>query len=85
MKCPCCNSEMSAGVVQSAREIFFTTEANQNWLNPFLANKNKIMLSTNNFSRPARHIYVKIANKLSSTTLLMPNNSKFMEVFHHGS
>lgn len=27
MKCPCCNSEMSAGVVQSAREIFFTTEA----------------------------------------------------------
>ena len=30
MKCPCCNSEMSAGVVQSAREIFFTTEANQN-------------------------------------------------------
>ena len=52
MKCPCCNSEMSAGVVQSAREIFFTTEANQNWLNPFLANKNKIMLSTNNFSRP---------------------------------
>ena len=47
MKCPCCNNEMSAGVVQSAREIFFTTEANQNWLNPFLANKNKIMLSTN--------------------------------------
>lgn len=39
MKCPCCNSEMSAGVVQSAREIFFTTEANQNWLNPFLANQ----------------------------------------------
>lgn len=58
MKCPCCNSEMSAGVVQSAREIFFTTEANQNWLNPFLANKNKIMLSTNNFSRPTCTAYL---------------------------
>ena len=31
MKCPCCGKEMTSGIVQSARQIFFTTKAHKNW------------------------------------------------------
>ena len=31
MKCPYCGSEMADGVVQSAREIFFTTQPRKGW------------------------------------------------------
>ena len=31
MQCPWCGAEMEAGLVQSARKIFFTTGARKSW------------------------------------------------------
>ena len=50
MKCPYCGSEMTKGVVQSAREVFFTKEPHTLW---FRAKGNEeVVLSYDNFSRP---------------------------------
>lgn len=52
MKCPYCGREMEDGVVQSARKIFFTTNAQKNWLIPDLARKGETVLSFDNWARP---------------------------------
>ena len=46
MKCPCCQNEMASGVVQSARQIFFTTKAHKNWFIPDVEGNNEILLSS---------------------------------------
>ena len=52
MKCPCCQNEMVSGVVQSARQIFFTTKAHKNWFIPDIEGNDEILLSTHNWTKP---------------------------------
>ena len=52
MKCPCCQNEMASGVVQSARQIFFTTKAHKNWFIPDVEGNNEILLSSHNWTKP---------------------------------
>ncbi len=49
MYCPCCGKKMTKGVVQSAREIFFTTEPHKF---AFKANCLETILSFHNWTRP---------------------------------
>ena len=57
MKCPTCGQEMEEGVVQSAREIYFTVEPN---LFFFRVKKEKgdILLSSHNWTRPTCIAYL---------------------------
>lgn len=57
MNCPCCGGEMTSGVVQSARQIFFTTKAHKNWFRPDAADKDEVLLSTHNWTRPTCTAY----------------------------
>ena len=57
MKCPCCGNEMEKGVVQSARQIFFTTKAHKFWLASDAACDGEIMLSSHNWTRPTCTAY----------------------------
>ena len=52
MKCPSCGIEMKSGVVQSARQIFFTTKEHKNWFIPDVAGEEGVMLSSHNWTRP---------------------------------
>ena len=52
MKCPGCGNEMTGGVVQSARQIFFTTKAHKNWFAPDTTCSKEIILSSHNWTRP---------------------------------
>ena len=52
MNCPCCGKEMVSGVVQSARQIFFTTKPHKNWFAPDTAGKEEYLLSRHNWTRP---------------------------------
>lgn len=52
MKCPYCGKEMVSGVVQSARQIFFTNKAHKNWFVPDIAGKEEVLLSSHNWTRP---------------------------------
>lgn len=53
MKCPCCGKEMITGIVQSARQIFFTTRAHKNWFLPDIAVDEETVLSSHNWTRPS--------------------------------
>ena len=57
MKCPCCGKEMQSGVVQSARQIFFTENPHRFWFFPDAAGKDEVMLSTHNWTRPTCTAY----------------------------
>ena len=57
MKCPCCGKEMTSGIVQSARQIFFTTKAHKNWFIPDTAGNEEIVLSSHNWTRPTCTAY----------------------------
>jgi hypothetical protein len=57
MKCPCCGKEMTSGIVQSARQIFFTTKAHKNWFIPDTAVNEEIVLSSHNWTRPTCTAY----------------------------
>ena len=50
MNCPYCGNEMTSGVVQSAREIFFTTKSHSMWFKP--SGSHEFSLSTHNWTRP---------------------------------
>ena len=52
MKCPSCGIEMKSGVVQSARQIFFTTKEHKNWFIPDVVGGDEVMLSSHNWTRP---------------------------------
>ena len=52
MKCPYCGQEMIAGVVQSARQIFFTAKEHKFWFVPDAACSEEILLSARNWTRP---------------------------------
>lgn len=52
MKCPCCGKEMTNGVVQSSRHIFFTTKPHKNWFFPNPVGNKDIVLSSNNWTKP---------------------------------
>lgn len=52
MKCPCCGKEMERGVVQSARQIYFTTKPHKNWFAPNLECGSEILLSSQNWTSP---------------------------------
>ena len=52
MRCPCCSKEMTRGVAQSARQIFFTNQAHKNWFAPDVAGKGEVLLSAHNWTRP---------------------------------
>lgn len=52
MKCPYCNKEMAAGVVQSARQIFFTNKAHTIWSAQNKTNNDEVLLSSNNWTGP---------------------------------
>lgn len=56
MKCPCCNREMEKGVVQSAREIFFTTESHNFWFMP--SGNQEVSLSSHNWTQPTCIAYI---------------------------
>ena len=56
MKCPCCNNEMKKGVVQSAREVFFTTEPHGFWFKP--GGNEEVSLSFHNLTRPTCIAYI---------------------------
>lgn len=51
MKCPFCDKEMVDGVVQSAREIFFTTQPRNGWMG-FKPYTGDTSLSWHNLTRP---------------------------------
>lgn len=55
MKCPTCGQEMEEGVVQSAREIFFTIEPHRFW---FKVKKEEVLLSSHNWTRPTCIAYL---------------------------
>lgn len=57
MKCSCCNREMVSGVVQSARQIFFTTKEHKFWLVPDTACGEEVLLSSHNWTRPTCTAY----------------------------
>ena len=57
MKCPYCGSEMEDGVVQSAREIFFTTQPRKGW-NFFKPQAGDTSLSWHNLTRPTCVAYL---------------------------
>ena len=52
MKCPYCDKEMTSGVVQSARQIFFAAKAHKFWFFPDPAN-NEVLLSFDNWVKPS--------------------------------
>ena len=52
MRCPYCGCEMTKGVVQSARQIFFTTKAHKIWFAPDTVVGDEILLSSRNWTRP---------------------------------
>lgn len=52
MKCPFCGNVMTNGIVQSARQIFFTTKAHKNWFLPDVATREEIVLSSHNWTGP---------------------------------
>lgn len=52
MQCPCCGKEMESGVVQSARNIFYTTKAHKFCFFPDTACDGEVMLSSHNWTRP---------------------------------
>lgn len=57
MKCPYCGNEMKSGVVQSARQIFFTTKPHKNWFIPDTTGKEEILLTSHNWTRPTCTAY----------------------------
>ena len=56
MKCPCCGNEMESGIVQSARQMFFTTKAHKNWFIPD-EGSGEVLLSSHNWTRPTCAAY----------------------------
>ena len=56
MKCPTCGQEMEEGVVQSAREIFFTIEPHRFWFK--VKKEEKVLLSSHNWTRPTCIAYL---------------------------
>ena len=52
MQCPYCGEEMTSGIVQSARRIFFTDKEQKNWLLPDVACKDEVLLTAHNWTRP---------------------------------
>lgn len=63
MKCPCCGNEMTSGVVQSARQIFFTTKAHKLWFNPKTKDDKEVALSSHNWTGPTCNAYLCSACK----------------------
>lgn len=57
MKCPYCGNEMTSGIVQSARHIFFTTKPHKNWFTPNTVGNKDIVLSSHNWTRPTGDAY----------------------------
>lgn len=51
MKCPYCNNEMVSGIIQSAREFFFTTRP-RNALMRFKPDGDDVSLSSHNLTSP---------------------------------
>ena len=62
MNCPYCGKEMLDGVVQSAREIFFTTQPRNGWMN-FKPYAGDLSLSQHNMTRPTCVAYRCISCK----------------------
>lgn len=58
MNCPYCGEQMKKGVVQSARQIFFTTKAHKMWFVPDMATKNEVLLSSHNWTSPTCEAYI---------------------------
>ena len=50
MKCPCCGKEMIHGVIQSGRQVFFTTEPHKHCFIP--EGNEEVLLTTHNWTRP---------------------------------
>lgn len=57
MKCPYCNNEMTSGVVQSARQIFFTTKTHKSYFLPDAAVGDEVLLIAHNWTRPTCKAY----------------------------
>lgn len=57
MNCPRCGREMTKGVVQSARWIFFTTKAHKFFFRPNTEHGEDILLSSHNWTRPTCPAY----------------------------
>jgi len=57
MKCPCCGKEMVSGVVQSGRQIFFTTKAHKIRFIPNIVENEETVLSSHNWTRPTCTAY----------------------------
>lgn len=57
MKCPYCGGEMVSGVIQSARAIFFATKEHKMWLGPYFTDKDEVLLTLHNWSKPTCAAY----------------------------
>ena len=55
MKCPCCGEDMTAGYIQSARKIYFTTKQHHGIL--IADEATDILLSHHNWSMPVCDAY----------------------------
>ena len=62
MKCPYCDKEMISGVVQSGRQIFFTTQPHKYSFIPDTENK-EIILTSHNWTKPTCTAYLCSACK----------------------
>lgn len=52
MKCPYCGKEMISGVVQSARQVFFTTKAHKFCFAPDSKRSDEVLLCPDNWIAP---------------------------------
>ena len=57
MKCPFCGNEMLTGVIQSGRQIFFTTTPHKFFFVPDGSSDDEFTLSTHNWTRPTAIAY----------------------------
>ncbi len=57
MKCPVCYQTMTEGVVQSGREIYFTTVPHKFFFVPNLTRNDEVCLSVKNWTGPTCRAY----------------------------
>ena len=55
MKCPWCNKEMTEGYINSARQVVFSKDANEDFF--YIASKENITLTQHNWTRPSSKAY----------------------------
>ncbi|MBE6887668.1 MAG: hypothetical protein E7484_04510 [Ruminococcaceae bacterium] len=55
MKCPWCRKEMTEGYINSARQVVFSKNANEDFF--YFGNKEDVKLTQHNWTRPSAKSY----------------------------